>query len=245
MDSKKEWFKDWFDTRYYHILYQHRNDAEAQFFIQNIVNLLTIDNKQHVLDLCCGKGRHSIFLNSLGITTTGVDLSENSIQQAKQAENDSLKFHVHDMRNPLVENNFDVILNLFTSFGYFDEQSENEKVIRSIHGGLKTGGYVLIDFLNAAKTVAHLLPYEQKTLSEIDFHISKKQDGKHIYKTIEFEADGEKHTYTERVQLLKKEDFERMLKDANFAVEAVYGDFSLSPFDEQHSDRLIILAKKS
>jgi len=245
MDSKSEWFKSWFDTRYYHILYQHRNDEEAQFFIQNIVNLLSIDSTQHVLDLCCGKGRHSIFLNSLGIKTTGVDLSENSIQLAKQAENDSLKFHVHDMRNPLTENSFDVILNLFTSFGYFDEQIENEKVIRSIHGGLKTGGYVLIDFLNAARTVANLLPFEQKSLSEIDFHITKKQDGKHIYKTIKFEADERKHTYTERVQLLKKEDFERMLKDSNFSIEAVYGDFSLSPFDEQHSDRLIILAKKS
>lgn len=244
MTEKKEWFESWFDTSYYHILYQHRNESEAQFFIQNIVNHLNIKNEQHVLDLCCGKGRHSIFLNSLGIKTTGVDLSENSIQEAKKSENNNLNFFVHDMRNPLENESFDVILNLFTSFGYFDEQSENEKVIQSIYNGLKKDGFVLIDFLNATKIKNSLIPFEIKTLSGIDFHISKKHDNKHVFKNIEFEVNDQKHSYLERVQLLGKNDFERMLKEANFSIEGIYGSFDFAPFDEESSDRLIILAKK-
>lgn len=244
MTEKKEWFESWFDTSYYHILYQHRDDTEAQVFIQNIVNHIGINKDQHVLDLCCGKGRHSIFLNSFGIQTTGVDLSENSIKEAKKSETKNLKFFVHDMRNPLENESFDVILNLFTSFGYFDDQTENEKVIHSIYNGLKKDGFVLIDFLNATKIKNSLIPFEIKTLSGIDFHISKEHDNKHVFKTIEFEINNQKHNYLERVQLLEKTDFERMLKAANFSIEGIYGSFDLAPFDEVNSDRLIILARK-
>lgn len=131
-----EWFQHWFDTKYYHILYQDRNDEEAHLFMKNLTSFLDLKEDNKVLDLPCGKGRHSKFLNSLGYDVIGADLSQNSIAFAKQFENDSLHFEVHDMREPF-QTKFDAILNLFTSFGYFDEEQSNIEVLENLKNGLK------------------------------------------------------------------------------------------------------------
>ena len=91
MSSKKEWFESWFDTSYYHTLYKHRDHKEAEVFMKNLVNYLNLSNNASLLDLACGKGRHAIYLNSLGFQVTGVDLSKNSIEKAKRHENETLK----------------------------------------------------------------------------------------------------------------------------------------------------------
>ena len=84
MTNKKKWFESWFDTPYYHLLYKHRDDKEAHKFIKNLMQFLKIDKDQNILDLACGKGRHSIFLNKLGYRVTGVDLSSQNILQAQK-----------------------------------------------------------------------------------------------------------------------------------------------------------------
>ena len=94
-----KWFQSWFNTSYYHLLYRNRDYKEAEVFIKNIVKYLNLDKDDSILDLACGKGRHSIFLNSLGFNVTGLDLSKNSIKEAKTKESSSLHFYVHDMRN--------------------------------------------------------------------------------------------------------------------------------------------------
>ena len=113
--KKTDWFTDWFNTSYYHILYKDRNDEDAQLFMRNITEFLKLQKTSHILDLPCGKGRHSIYLNSLGYKVTGADLSKNSILAAKKFENDSLHFDVQDMRKP-ISNTYNAIFNLFTSF---------------------------------------------------------------------------------------------------------------------------------
>ena len=113
--ENKNWFKEWFNTPYYHILYKHRNDEDAQFFMRNLTRYLNLPKSAHILDLPCGKGRHAIYLNSLGYRVTGKDLSEKSIRHAKQFENECLNFKVHDMRKPF-QNQYDAVFNLFTSF---------------------------------------------------------------------------------------------------------------------------------
>ncbi|MCD9597481.1 class I SAM-dependent methyltransferase, partial [Tenacibaculum maritimum] len=123
MDSKKDWFTDWFNTPYYHILYKHRNDDDAKIFMKNLTAFLPLEKSSHILDLPCGKGRHAVFLNSLGYKVTGSDLSENSIDFAKQFENNTLNFRVYDMRKPFIKK-YNAIFNLFTSFGYFQEDQE-------------------------------------------------------------------------------------------------------------------------
>ena len=247
MENQKqdlEWFESWFNTIYYHILYQNRNEAEAELFVENLVSKLNIKPENKVLDLACGKGRHSIILNKLGLNVTGVDLSSNSISKAKNSENESLRFFVHDMRETIPGAQFDCIVNLFTSFGYFDHHTENLKVLNAIHQMLVPGGKLVIDFFNLQRVIKEMKPQEIKSIEGIDFHISKRFDGQHIYKTIEFEAEGKNHSYTEKVQGLSEADFKNLLNQANFELVDVFGDFYLNPFDSEKSDRIILIASK-
>lgn len=240
---EKEWFAEWFDTPYYHILYKSRDENEARDFIERLVNELELDRKAKVLDLACGKGRHSITLRELGFTVLGVDLSANSIETANKSSKDGLSYAVQDMREPLSEK-FDHIFNLFTSFGYFDDISDNERVVKSMHHMLNSNGLLVIDFMNAARVFERLVPNEIKTEEGISFNIDRHTDGKHIYKRIRFHADGNDHDHTERVQALLLSDFQRLLESNGFEILCTFGDFKLNDFNESESDRLIIVARK-
>ena len=118
------WFAHWFDSPYYHLLYKNRDNEEAQVFINKLVSHFKIPKKSKILDIACGKGRHATYFNKKGMDVMGVDLSHNSINSAKKAENATLKFAVHDMRKVFQKNRFDIVTNLFTSFGYFEKDEE-------------------------------------------------------------------------------------------------------------------------
>ena len=168
------WFKNWFDSPYYHILYSNRNIKEAELFIDNLVDYLKPKADSQFLDLACGKGRHSIYLNSKKFNVTGIDLSPHSIDHAKQFENDSLHFYVHDMRTPCKENHFDYVVNLFTSFGYFDDEADNYATIDSVCKVLQPNGFFVLDFFNMEKIIPSIIPHEKKTIQGIEFTIEKK-----------------------------------------------------------------------
>ena len=244
MASNNEWFSDWFDTSYYHILYKNRDEREARFFIENLCNFLAIKPNSSLLDLACGKGRHSITLNELGHKVLGVDLSQNSISVAKQHERRGLHFEVHDMRKIIPGLSFDVIFNLFTSFGYFDSSIENKKVIFSVANMLYEKGIFVIDFLNADKVVANLVSEEEKMIDGIQFLIKRIVEGEHIYKKITVIDKNETKNYVERVQLLRLGDFEKLLSP-EFKILHTFGNFDLQKFDATSSDRLIIIAEKN
>jgi SAM-dependent methyltransferase len=238
------WFETWFDTEYYHILYAHRDNQEAEQFIGNLISFLKPDpTNAHFLDLACGKGRHSIFLNKLGFRVTGVDLSVNNITQAKFAENNTLRFLVHDMREPLDEK-FSHIFNLFTSFGYFDSIEDNHRLMNAIDAMTESGSFLVFDYFNAEKVINNLVPSEQISKQNLVFDIQRKTDEYHVYKYIKV-RDGEfEHNYMERVQLLKFDDFKILIESINFELLDTFGNFDLQPFDAKHSDRLILLARK-
>jgi SAM-dependent methyltransferase len=244
MASNNEWFSDWFDTSFYHILYKNRDEKEARFFIENLCNFLAIKPNSSLLDLACGKGRHSITLNELGHKVLGVDLSQNSISVAKQQERRGLHFEVHDMRKIIPGLSFDVIFNLFTSFGYFDSSVENKKVIFSVANMLYEKGIFVIDFLNADKVVANLVSEEEKMINGIQFLIKRIIEGEHIYKKITVIDKNETKNYVERVQLLRLGDFEKLLSP-EFKILHTFGNFDLQKFDATSSDRLIIIAEKN
>src|SRR5690554_1957161 len=245
VEQKEEWFKTWFDTSYYHILYQNRDFSEAERFITNLLDHLKLSKNANCLDLACGKGRHSVFLNKNGLTVTGVDLSENSISEAKPFENDSLKFDVHDMREVYKENEYDIVFNLFTSFGYFDNYDDNLKVLNAVNKMLVSNGKVVIDFMSADFVLNNLVKQEVKTMDGIDFHITRKYDGKHIYKNIDFTDQGKNYSFQEKVQAIKKDEYESLLEKAGLEVIDVFGDLSLTEFDKVTSDALIVFAKRT
>jgi len=240
MEKKTEWFQDWFDTSYYHTLYNHRNEDEARFFMKNLIAFLQLKQGDKILDLPCGKGRHALFLNEQGFDVVGADLSVNSIIAAKNKENQSLHFYNHDMRNPL-KGNYDAIFNLFTSFGYFNDEQTNIKVLRNFKEALNSNGHIVIDFLNIKKVEKELVREERIVKSGISFLITKSIIKNHLIKDIRFEADHKQHHYTEKLQCLNLEKLNNFASDAALSVQHVFGDYSLTPFDENKSDRLILI----
>jgi SAM-dependent methyltransferase len=241
--EEKEWFASWFDTTYYHQLYNNRNEEEAKLFISNLLNYLKLPSNAHLLDLACGKGRHAKTLNEFTYKVLGVDLSPNSISIASELKNEHLDFQVHDMREPIQGATFDAVFNLFTSFGYFDDTIDNVRVCNAIDQMLLPNGILVIDFMNAEKVISNLVAQEEKIVDDLVFNITRHCDGKHIFKRIQFEDHGEKFDFTERVQALKLSDFESLLAD-KFQILNTFGSFDLKPFDASNSDRLIIIAQR-
>ena len=240
--DNKKWYSSWFDTKYYHILYKNRNDEEAQLFMKHLTNYLNLPENGTILDLACGKGRHSVFLNSMDYTVTGVDLSENSIAYAKQFENENLKFEVHDMRTPFAQQ-FDAVFNLFTSFGYFENEQDNLNTLKSIQSSLNETGFGVIDFMNVNVVIDNLVPSETKTVDNITFHIKRFVKDGFINKEIKFTDEGQDFCYTESVRALTLQDFEAYFKQVGITLLEVYGDFKLGKFEKNNSNRLILLFK--
>ncbi len=238
------WFEQWFDSPYYHLLYKNRNKDEAQFFIDNLVKKLELKKGSKILDLACGKGRHAIHLNNLGYDVTGIDLSEESINIAKKADNETLAFFVHDMRELYWSDHFDCILNLFTSFGYFDDKNDNLKTLQSVHDSLKEKGVFVIDFMNVIKTARELVAAEIITVDDTEFHISRQVKDDYIIKDIEVRKGGTTEHFMEKVQMLQLEHFQKWFAETGFEITNVWGDHSLNEFDAETSDRLIIVGKK-
>ncbi|HZW63457.1 MAG TPA: methyltransferase domain-containing protein [Flavobacteriaceae bacterium] len=237
-----QWYASWFDTPYYHILYKDRDHAEAQRFMDTLTHYLNLPEHGSILDLACGRGRHSIYLNTLGYRVTGIDLSENSIRYAKPFENDTLEFKVHDMCNPL-DRQFDAVFNLFTSFGYFENEEANLKTIKAIKANLNETGFGVIDFMNTHFVKNHLVTQDTKTVGNIQFHQKRRIENNHIIKDISFEDNGQSYTFQERVKALTLEDFELLFESAGAYLLDVFGDYKLGKYHKETSERLILMFK--
>ena len=237
-DSK--WFQSWFDTAYYHLLYKNRDYKEAEVFIKNLASYLNLDKDDKILDLACGKGRHSIYLNSLGYSVTGVDLSKNSINHAKTYESETLHFDVHDMRN-VYSTKFEVVLNLFTSFGYFEEETDNFKVIQTIKSSLKQNGIGVIDFMNSPFVIENLIPRNSYKDDNITFNLKRYLSDGFICKDIEVVDGNTTSHFMEKVRAFTFEDFETMLSNAGLHLLDCFGNYKLDPFNSKTSERLILI----
>ncbi len=242
--ASKNWFEEWFNSPFYHTLYQHRDDNEARAFIENLMGFLKLDKQSHIVDLACGKGRHAVNMNQMGYQVTGLDLAEDNIAEAKVFENDRLKFYQHDMRHHFPNLKAHLVTNLFTSFGYFSNAADNLKTLNAVRKMLQYKGILVIDFLNATKVVHNLVEEETKTVDDITFHIERYHQKGKIVKEIKFEHLGKPYHFYERVQSLELSDFKFLLANAGFKVRNLFGDYNLNPFRADSSDRLIIVAQK-
>ncbi|MBW8360160.1 MAG: class I SAM-dependent methyltransferase [Weeksellaceae bacterium] len=250
------WFETWFDTPYYHILYKDRDFAEAENFISLLLNALKLSGNSKIIDLGCGKGRHSVFLHKAGYSVLGLDLSKESIFHNKQFETSaatdkiqpSLKFEVHDMRNEIFPaistEKADAVLNLFTSFGYFEDEREDRKVFQSVRNALNDRGYFVLDFLNETWVKNTLVPEYVQTKEGIDFHIKKRIENQHIIKDINFKDHGKDYHFYEKVKLHEAEEIESYGEEFGFELMHVYGDYHLGPFKRESSPRCINVFRK-
>ena len=243
--QQPEWFENWFGSPYYRMLYTHRNDIEAQTFIQNLLTFLHPTVGSKMLDIACGEGRHSIQLASKGFVVTGIDISALSISQAKKSEKDNLQFYVHDMRLPFCFNYYDFAFNCFTSFGYFAHNRDHEQAAKSFAGNLKRKGTLIVDYLNKNYSLQHLVPAETIVREGITFSIKRRMTETHFLKEISFsDFNGKQRIYQERVAAFSIENFKEIFSKAGLEMENVFGDYQLNKYCDNDSPRLVMVFKK-
>ena len=234
---------DWFDSPLYDAVYAHRDDSEAQRLSSWIASLYPPDRHRRLLDLACGRGRHSINLARLGYEMTGLDLSKQAIHIAKtsaKAYDTPVRFLCGDMRTPLPET-FDGIVNLFTSFGYASEDADNRLALAAMRRMLAPGGFLLIDYLNAPHIRQRLVPMESGTMQGFTYHIRRWIDADMVWKEIRLtDADSDQHRYHERVKLYDEAWFRTELAALGFRVDGVAGDYDGTPYNPDTSPRLIL-----
>jgi len=239
------WFKQWFDSHHYHNLYKNRNDEEAGGFIDALLDLLQPAADSKMIDVGCGAGRHCRQLANGPFDVWGIDLSGQSIRQAKKFESTNLHFFQYDMRRPYGKNYFDYVFNFFTSFGYFENEDEHNRVIENMANALKAEGTLVIDYMNADYSQSNLSPFEEKEIDGVIYEIERWSDDRQFLKRIKIrDPKTEIAEHIERVAKFKLEHFEKMLKLAGMKIQSVYGDYQLNEFDLSNSPRLIMIAKK-
>ncbi len=242
---RKEWFGEWFDSPYYHILYQNRDNKEAHQLIDNLADKLSFCANATLLDLCCGRGRHAIYLNQKGFDVTGLDLSPQNIRFAQRFANPTLHFAVHDMRQVYALQKFDAVLNLFTSFGYFDDPADDLRALQAMKAALKPEGRVVIDFLNPEQVRQQLVAEEIKRTGGITFQIKRYVEDQWVVKEIAFEVEGKSHLFYEKVKLISREEFEAYFEQNQLKISQLWGNYHLQPFELSTSHRMIFVLENT
>lgn len=237
------WYKDWFADPRYIELYGHRDEIEADELVTLIEETIGVDKECRVLDVACGAGRHLIAFARRGYTNlSGQDLSPTLIEEAKrEAGTCPINFSVRDMRDPIPER-YDLILNIFTSFGYFATDDENEHIIANCGEALSPGGHFVLDYLNTPYVIAHLIGEDERIL-ESSTHVRQKReirDGR-VIKHITFDDGTE---FIESVRLYTHEELMQMFDRARLQIKATYGSYTGEPYDAARSHRLIMIAQK-
>lgn len=242
----KEWYKESFGQDYL-LVYKHRDQQGALSEVGKMIQWLKLPQKARIFDLCCGMGRHSLALADHGFQMTGLDLSEVLLQQARTLDEEKkVTWLQGDMRQiPLAEQSFDAVVNLFTSFGYFAEDSENTKVLMEIDRLLVAGGRFIIDFLNPTYVEAHLVPTSHREEEDVVIIEHRGIEEGCVRKRIQIHADGQpdRH-YFEQVKLYQLSDFQQMLSQTELVLDHVYGNYDGAPYEEMNSSRLIMVGTK-
>lgn len=243
-----EWYEKWFGEEY-KLLYPHRNEAEAKQQVNFLLRQIDLPKGSKILDLCCGCGRHSVELKLRGYDVIGLDLSVDLLEMACSRASEcnlDINFIRCDMREIPYKNQFDLIVNFFTSFGYFMDDRENYKVLLSISKALKSNGKFLIDYMNPDHVMKNIvekdeknLPHGLKALQERWIDITANR----INKKIILVKDGEERIFNESVRMYNLGEMKEMLLKAGLNLKSVYGDFTGSEYNSD-SPRMVLIGEK-
>ncbi len=242
-----DWFKEWFSSDEYLELYKHRDGKDASKIIELILSSVNIPENARVLDSACGAGRHSIYLAERGFNVVGFDLSENLLKIAKEnsaAKGLSIDYVRGDKRNIYFKEKFNLIVNLFTSFGYFESDKENFSFINNSQNFLLKESYFVIDYFNKNYLIENIESETTrnnggKTLIEKRFIENDR-----VIKEIIIKEKNSSRKFVESVKLYEYQTIVEYLKKIGYNIIFMYGDYVGSSFDPNKSERLILICQK-
>jgi 2-polyprenyl-3-methyl-5-hydroxy-6-metoxy-1,4-benzoquinol methylase len=242
-----EWFEDWFNSKEYLDVYQHRNESDAKLLFELIIKHIEIPIRGKVLDLACGPGRHSILFARKGFDVTGIDLSDNLLRVAESsARKEKLDIHFikADLRKIELSEKFDLVVNLFTSFGFFETDEDNFSIFRTASDLLKPGGYFVFDFLNSSFIKNNLVQESREDKLNEKIIQKRRIEGNRVIKDIIIQHNGSVKTFYESVKLYMRGELQEAIHKNGLAIKETFGDFTGSDFKEATSPRIIIIAQK-
>ena len=246
----KDWFRHAFDAVYLR-LYAHRDEREASQAVAWLINTLQLSANMSVLDAPCGAGRHAKALAEHGMNVTGIDLSTDLLAEARKR----LKAYRGaalvraDLRTlPFSSEKFDVVVNFFSSFGYFADDEENYRVALELVRCTRQGGSTVIDFMNAPHVRNHLVA-ENRRQTKDGWEILEKRrltsaPAPRVEKTTTIRF-GEQHqrVILESVRLYEPEELVQICERAGLSIYGMYGNYTGEPWSEE-SPRCIVVGKK-
>jgi SAM-dependent methyltransferase len=239
------WYEESFGQDYL-LVYKHRDMQGAQAEVKRMADWLHLPAGAEVFDLCCGMGRHSLALAEEGYKVTGLDLSKVLLAEARKQEGSGrITWLEGDMRSLPVEGPFDAVLNLFTSFGYFEADKENGKVLKEMGRILRPGGRFIIDFLNPRYVEENLVPHSVREDGGVRIDEKRSIEDGFVRKRITLSESGQpEREYLEQVKLYGLEDFRRLSEGTGLQIEQVYGHYDASPYQPSSSLRMIMVGTK-
>ncbi len=242
-DELTEWFEQWFGEEYLK-LYPHRDEHDATDAVSLISSRVAIANRR-VLDLACGPGRHARQLRDAGASVVGFDLSMPLLSRARHRTAPALSVVRGDMRRlPFRAGTFDVVVNLFTSFGYFADDGQHRSVMAEVATTLKQGGTFVLDYFNSIMLLANLIPREERAIGSQRVVIERNftEDRRFVLKEMHLMDDGRR--FLEKVRLFTPGDLEGIVRDSGLTVRSQYGDYDGSALTDE-SPRVILFAERS
>ncbi len=240
------WYEEWFNDDKHQLVYGHRDDADAERLVDLIVSKLDIPPNGRVLDVGCGRGRHARMFARRGYEVTGLDLADKALDVARQraaSEGLGITFLHGDMREPVADGVFDLVVNLFTAFGYFRERTEHIRALRAMVTAAKVGAYVVQDFMNAVHVRSSFVPTDDKTVDGVHIRQERRVLEGRIEKTITLTQNDDIHVVTESVALLDQAAFTSFYDEVGLDLLHTFGDYDGDPFTPT-SPRLVLMSRR-
>ncbi|MBK7267180.1 MAG: methyltransferase domain-containing protein [Ignavibacteriales bacterium] len=242
--NSNKWFQNWFDSEHYLKLYHGRDNSEAGKLAKLICKSTGIQSGSSVLDLGCGAGRHAIMFSKLGFKVTGYDLSRHLLLEAKSGaicQETKLSLVRGDIRNLPFKSKFDLVLNIFTSWGYFESDLENLAVLKNAVSLKRDGGFFVLDFLNAEYVKKNLIPSSITEFQGVTYSEERSIRDERVIKSIKFcDGNGEK-CFKESVRLFDHDQIIEVFKETGVSNISLFGDYDGSRFEKSNSPRIICL----
>ncbi len=240
------WYVDWFNSDEYLAVYKHRDQLEADEFATTIIKNLNLASGCETLDLACGAGRHAIAFAKHGHKVTAVDLSPRLLEVGRESVAGSglnVEFVRANILTYRPTHAYDLVLNVFTSFGYFENDEDNFGIFRTARASLKQSGIFVFDYFNINYINENFVPYTRQYIGKMVVEQSRSLDEETVSKTILIQSQTGLKAYRESVKLYNADTLVLQLEKAGFEILSLRGNYNGDQFSNITSPRFIALCK--